>query len=85
MKPKVFRLISVRNLSGRLVISRPIRKIRPDVGLAMQPIKLSRVVFPDPLAPQRRHPVGSIERVIPSTAMNSFDRPALKTFRTSSS
>ncbi len=53
MKPKVFRRISVRNRSGRLVISLSCSVILPDVGLAMHPSMLNSVVFPDPLGPLR--------------------------------
>ena len=51
MKPNVLRLIPVKNLSGRLVISRSRSMILPEVGLAIQPRILSRVVFPEPLGP----------------------------------
>src|SRR3990172_13136920 len=84
MKPKAFRRISVRNRSGRLVISRPPRKILPEVGRAMHPRRDRRVVFPDPLGPLSTvvRP-GSIAAVIPSRAQNSLGFPAWKTFRTS--
>src|SRR3990170_6259143 len=84
MKPKAFRRISVRNRSGRLVISRPPRKILPEVGRAMHPRRDRSVVFPDPLGPLRTvvRP-GSIAAVIPSRAQNSLGFPAWKTFRTS--
>ena len=48
--------MAVRNLSGRLVISRPWRWILPEVGLAMHPMRPRRVVFPEPLGPpEYRH------------------------------
>jgi len=84
MKPNVVRRISVRNRSGRLVTSPP-GKVRlpsdprvplrsslilPAVGLAMQPIRLASVVFPEPLGPTR--PVTSLARttrLTPSTVV----------------
>ena len=77
-KPKVRRRISVRNRSGRLVSSRSPRKIRPEVGLAMQPARLSRVVLPEPLGPCRAVTVrAAMVRVTVSTATKALVRPAL--------
>ena len=71
----------MRNLSGRLVISLSMRWILPEVGLAIQPIKLKRVVFPEPLGPFNTVILPeSICRLIPSMAVNSFGFPMLKTF-----
>jgi hypothetical protein len=49
--PKVLRLISIKNLSGRLVISLSDTENSPAVGLAIHPMTLSSVVFPEPLGP----------------------------------
>src|SRR5512136_22447 len=84
MKPKVFRRISVRKRSGRLVISVSRSRILPAVGLAMQPMRLRSVVFPDPLGPFKAVALwASMDRLIPCTATNSFGFPELKTFLTS--
>ncbi len=82
MNPKVLCLISVRNRSGRLVISRPASRILPELGLAMHPIKVRRVVFPEPLGPLRTVTLlKSIDKLIPSMATNSLGFPWLKTLR----
>lgn len=79
MKPKVFRLKSVRNLSGRLVISLPRSQILPEVGLVMQPIRLNRVVFPEPLGPLNTVVIFvSNCMLIPWIATNSLGLPVLK-------
>src|SRR5512138_3853007 len=84
MKPKVLRLISVRNRSGRLEISRSPSMILPVVGLAMHPRIARRVVFPLPLGPHRTVTrLDSMVRVTPRRAANSFGLPALKTLPTS--
>ena len=87
MNPNVARRISVRNRSGRLVISSsrissppgkpaiplPLSTIRPDVGRAMQPISVRSVVFPEPLGPFRTvNRAGAIVRPTFRTAMNSI-------------
>ena len=86
MKPKVRRRTAVRKRSGRLVISRPSRWMRPAVGRAMAPIRASRVVFPEPLGPfstVSRAP--STARLTSSMAVKALGRPSLKTLRTRSS
>jgi hypothetical protein len=57
--------------------------IRPEVGLAMHPIKLKRVVLPDPLGPIRTITLSELRlRLTPLMATNSFGLPWLKTFLT---
>src|SRR5512141_379732 len=83
MNPKVDLRTSVRNLSGRLVISRSATLILPEVGLAMQPIIPSSVVFPEPLGPLMTVILrDSMLRVISRMATCSFDFPWLKILHT---
>ena len=81
MNPKVCRLISVRNRSGRLVISLSRSLILPEVGLAIHPMRLRSVVFPDPLGPLNTvNLFESMERLTPWTATNSLGLSLLKIF-----
>src|SRR5512143_551831 len=82
MKPNVLRRTSVRNRSGRLVMSRPESTIRPDVGRAMHPMMPRRVVLPEPLGPLKTVTFPDCrEQLTPSRAMYSLCLPALKTLR----
>ena len=86
MKPKARRRISVRKRSGRLEIVSPSTVMRPEVGRAMQAIRLNSVVLPDPLGPViATAPRPSSVRLTSRTAANSFGWPALKTLVTSRS
>src|SRR4030042_2240241 len=80
MNPKVWRRMAVRNRSGRLVIPRPPSMSLPAVGRAMQPMRPSKVVLPEPLGPLNTvaWPASS-ERLTPATATTSLGLPALKT------
>lgn len=86
MKPKVRRRTSVRKRSGKLEMTSPSMLMRPDVGRAMQPTRLKRVVFPDPLGPVNAVAMRlSRASVTPRKAGNSFGWPALYSFVTSRS
>ena len=81
MNPKVLQRISVRKRSGRLLISRSPSQILPEVGRAMQPRMLSRVVLPDPLGPLKTVTRSKATlSVTASRAVNSLDLPLLKIF-----
>src|SRR5208337_1983536 len=67
-------------------VSGPVSCILPEVGLAIQPIMLSKVVLPDPLGPLSTVILReSIDSVTPSSAVNSLGLPLLKTFLMSES
>jgi hypothetical protein len=82
MKPKVRRRSSVRKRSGRLVSSvrtpSRTRWMRPAVGRAMAPTRVSSVVLPEPLGPVRRviFPAGTC-RLTSETAATGVPSPSM--------
>ena len=66
----------VRELREVELARAPESVILPEVGLAMQPIRLNRVVFPEPLGPLSTVTLlESIERLTPLMATNSLGFP----------